>query len=295
MLGFEARHVVSSSTSRRVLFGAFEHSVVIRDLVHGTQSETIHTTFDFGGRRLALSDELDGILAAAYDRYGLALYTGNTGHEVWRRKDIRKVQDISLSPDGLTAYCGMEAAPLAVIDLRTGDTKRRVRGVRFLCASPYAPVQFADSSRPFVADARGNHLFYVDRVTFAVLDVVFAPDLLVLSESGGPVRCIVLATGHEKWRYDPPKGSHVLRVGYHEERSCVLGVEWPYAEGGPKRLLQFSPEHGAIVGALDVCELTDCCFALAGRVLVTTEGEVIDTATGERRLNRIRGFQVDRP
>lgn len=38
VLGFESRHVVPSSSGRRILFGAFEHSVVVRDLVRRTQS-----------------------------------------------------------------------------------------------------------------------------------------------------------------------------------------------------------------------------------------------------------------
>lgn len=67
--------MVSSSTGRRVVFGAFEHSVVVMDLVSGALSPVLETTFDFGGKRLALSDELDGLLAAAYHVHGLGFYS----------------------------------------------------------------------------------------------------------------------------------------------------------------------------------------------------------------------------
>ncbi|MFN0070918.1 MAG: hypothetical protein ACKVVP_05445 [Chloroflexota bacterium] len=175
MLEFKGRHVEPSSTGRRILFGAFEHFVVVRDLVRSTCSIRLTTTFDFGGRRLALSDEVDGVIAAAYHVHGLAFYSCSTGHELWRRKDIKKVQHITLSRDGLRAYCGREGASLAVIDLRTGETIRGVRGARSLHDSPYDAVQFLDGTRPQLLDSVGRRRFFVPRTTFAFLDVAFAP------------------------------------------------------------------------------------------------------------------------
>jgi hypothetical protein len=289
VLGFEARHVVPSSTNHRVLFGAFEHSVVIRDLVLGTQSAPFHTTFDFGGQRLALSDEVDGVLAGAYHIHGTALYSASTGREVWRRKDLRKVQRITLSRDGSAAYCGIEDSPLVEIDLRTGETRRKVRAARSLNDSPYDNVCFLDGSPPQLVDETGLRRFIVDRTTFGFLDVAFAPGLLCLSESGGPVRCIDLATGEEQWRYEPPLGSHVLCLGYRAEAPGFLGVEWPFEKGGAKRLLQVSLD-GSILGTHNLREPRDCCFALAGPVVVTTEV----TSLTQQQARRSRIPRADR-
>lgn len=187
MLDFDGRHVVPSSTGRRALFGAFEHAVVVRDLVGGAQSAGFATTFDSGGRRLALSDQLDGVLAAAYHVHGLAFYSCGTGRELWRRRDIKKVQHITLSSDGFTAYCGRDGASLTVVDLRTGETTRTVRGARALHDSRYDSVQFLDGTRPQLIDRVGHRRFQVHRTTFGFLDVTFAPGLLALSEQGG--RC----------------------------------------------------------------------------------------------------------
>jgi|WetSurMetagenome_2_1015567.scaffolds.fasta_scaffold257298_1 hypothetical protein len=137
LLGIEPRCVVSSSSGQRVLFGAFEHETVVYDLLHHIRSETVHTTFDFGGKRIALSDELDGILAAAYRRFGLALYSVNEGIEVWRRKDIKNIQHVVLSNDGIRAYCGIQDSALAIIDLQTGETIRKIKAARSLHDSPY--------------------------------------------------------------------------------------------------------------------------------------------------------------
>ncbi|WP_457618860.1 hypothetical protein [Lutibacter sp.] len=281
MAGFQVRHVVSSSTGRRVLFGAFEQEIVIFDLLSGTRSETIQTTFDFGGRRLALSDEVDGVLAAAYYIHGLALYFCNTGREVWRRKDVKKVQCITLSRDGIKAYCGIEGSSLLVIDLYSGETVRKIKGAVALYDSPYDRVKFLDGTRPQVLEEDGHRRFYVERTTFAFLDVAFAPGLLCVSEAGGPVRCIDLLTGHEQWRYDPPSGTHLLSLSYCDEGYCFLGIEWSFEKGGTKRMLRLSYDEGIVLGSFDVGMPGGCTFALDGKVLVTSDGKIFDTTTGK--------------
>lgn len=279
MLGFDVRHVVTSSCGNRVLFGAFEQSVIVRDLVRGTESARFETTFDFGGQRLALSDELDSVLAAAYHVHGLALYSCATGREVWRRRDVKKVQRVTLSRDGRTAYCGREGSSLAVVDLHTGETTRTVRGARALHDSKYDTVQFVDGTKPQLVNGTGERMFFVERTTFAFLDVTFAPGLLGLSESGGPVRCVDIRVGLVRWCYQPPVGCHVLCLGYCEAEPSFLGVEWSFEKGGAKRLLRWSLDDGVVIDSLNLGEPIDCCFAMAGKVIVTAEGEELDSTS----------------
>jgi hypothetical protein len=66
----------------------------------------LETTFDFGGERLALSDELDGVLAAAYHIHGLAFYCCKTVVCCGAARTSRRCNGSALSRDGATAYCG---------------------------------------------------------------------------------------------------------------------------------------------------------------------------------------------
>ncbi len=286
MLGFEGRHAVSSSTGRRALLGAFEESVVVRDLLTGACSPAVKTTFDFGGDRLALSDELDGILAAAYHVPGLAFYGCTSGREQWRRKDLKKVQSVTLSRDGLTAYCGRKGSPLAVVDLQTGDIKRTIRGARGLHESIFDSVQFLDATYPQLLTDAGQRLFSVRRETFAFLDIAFAPGLLVVSEVSGPVRCIELTNGKERWRYQPKPGSHILHLGYRDSEPSLLGVEWQYEEGGAKRLMRWSVDNGDVLESLVLGEPADCCFGLSGEVIVLSNGDVLPTSSQEPKASQ---------
>ncbi len=282
MHDFEGRIVVASSTGKRVVLGAMEHSAVVIDLDTRSTSTTLETTFDAGGKRLALSDEMGALLAAAYHTYGLASYCCRTGRELWRRKDLKKVQRISLSADGITAYCGREDAPLAAVDLRTGETTYTVRGARGLYESRFDLLRFVDTTKPYLSRSDGGQNLPINRLSFAFLDVCFGPGLLVLSESGGPVRCFDTATGLERWRYEPMAERHVLHLGYQTSVPYVLGVEWPYVEGGSKRLIRWSPTDGTLVDTMILGRPADCCFGLDGEVVVLSDGRIIFTAPHRR-------------
>jgi outer membrane protein assembly factor BamB len=289
-LDFPVRHVVPSSTGRRVILAAFERDVVIHDLVDGSRSGVIKTTFDFGGRRLALSDEVDGLLAAAYQIRGLALYCAKSGREIWRRKDLKRIQKITLSRDGLTAYCGVEEASLVAVDVRSGDTKFKMRAAESVYDSPFDPIKVVEIRRPIVRDTAGRQLersgraiiqddagkplFRLRRESGGTLDATFAPGLFFLAEVGGPLRCFDLRSGAEKWRYQNPEGSHYLHIGYCGETHTLFGIEWPYEHGGPKTLRCHCADDGEFRGSRDLGEAVTFGFALGGKVLVTSDGEV---------------------
>lgn len=277
MLEFEGRTAVASSTGQRALIGAWENSVATIDLRRGNAISRFETRFDAGGHRLALSDQVDGVLAAAFERHGLALYSCITGTERWRRADLKKIQRISLSRDGLTAFCGREAASLAVIDINTGETKRQIRGAQALYESSFDRVQVLDTAHPHAIGEDGNRLFTIDRVTFAFLDVGFAPGAIVVSESGGPVRCIDNLTGAERWRYTPKNGSHVLELGFRLGDASVLGVEWPFEKGGPKTLVSWALSDGKVRNRQILGQPEGCCFGLEGSVVVFSDGSILPT------------------
>jgi hypothetical protein len=282
MPGFAIRNIVASTSGRRVLLGAFENDVVLHDLSSGRTSEAFKTTFDAGGNRLALSDELDIAIAGAYYRHGVAAYSGRTHELLWRRADVKKVQTITLSRDGETAYCGLEAGPLAVLDVRTGEMLRTIRGARSAHESAFDDASLLETRPLQVVDRSGKRICTITLGSFATLSAAFAPNVVCISEAAGPVRCIRLRDGLEVWRYRPPNGAHVLTLAYDARRECISGVEWPFEKGGAKRLKSWRCSDGEAVSEHVIGEPSEECFALSGGVLVLADGRVLDTATSEQ-------------
>lgn len=273
-MDFDVRHVVCSSAGTRVLFGAFEHDVSLVELDGMEPPKAIRTIFDFGGSRLALSDEVNGILAAAYSLHGVAFYSGFNGDEIWCRKDIKKVQRVSLSSDGEFAFCGRDTGPLIILDLATGKTVDTMRGVRALQESSFDQVKFADGTNPCLI---GEKRIPIQLESFAILSSAFGPNVFAFSEAGGSLCCIDTKRGKEMWRYSPPAGNHVLDVGYRKDSAVFLGIEWPFQNGGNKLLLHISAETGEILQRQDIGKPVDTCFAKAGKMLVTSSGQRITT------------------
>ena len=279
---FAVYNVVASSTGSHILLGDHEHNVAAYDLHNNVCSKIIKTTFD--GDRLALSDEFSIIIAGAHHVHGLAAYSLDEGSEQWRRKDIKKVQSINLSSNGAVAYCEREDASLVVIDVQNGELQRTVRGAEAVYDSKYDDVKFVDAHKPYLLDSDMKRISYIEKTSFAILGAVFAPGLLFISESCGPIRCFDIASGKEQWRYNPEKGSHVLELGYHLERSSLLSIEWPKVRGGDYRLLRLTLEEGKILDSFPINEGGSCCFALDGQILAVARGqkgmEIINTGTG---------------
>jgi len=117
------------------------------------------------------------------------------------------------------------------------------------------------------------------RESFAVLCVAFAPGLICISKSTGPLRCLRTKTGEEVWHFTQ-KDQHFLELAYAEENKVFVGVCWPYERGGSHRLLRFAPQSGDLTEVLDLGPSGEFAFCQRGSRLISSNGSVIDSVTG---------------
>src|SRR5262249_2314507 len=115
--------------------------------------------------------------------------------------------------------------------------------------------------------------------SFGVLCVAFAPGSVCVSESTGPLRCLDTQTGDERWRFQE-KGQHFLKMAFSEHAQAFVGVCWPYERGGSFRLLRFEPQSGDVSAVTELGNAGKFEFCLRGTRLLSSDGSVLDSATG---------------
>ena len=140
---------------------------------------------------------------------------------------------------------------------------------------------------------RGGKDLRIPNLSFALLEVAFCPDRLCLTEAGGPVRCLDCQSGVEVWRYEPPRGTHVVRLAYRPADRSFYGVQWEYEHGKSRTLFRFAGGGGRYE---DICQLRSWCeeFCENGDVLVNSAGDVISVADG-KTINQLTFPPKDYP
>jgi hypothetical protein len=179
----------------------------------------------------------------------------------------------------VSAFCGIAAGPCIILDVESGETLDRWRGVRAVLSSPFSPIYLTDGQQYQI---RGDPDFTLSRVLreTALLDAAFGPDAFCISESGGSVRAFEVLTCRQRWRYQPPVNHHVLHVAFRPSDECFLGVQWQYATGGPFELWRWSAPTGDATRVTTLPHGATFEFCRRGGALLGSDGQMIDTSTG---------------
>jgi hypothetical protein len=243
---------------------------------------TFSTIMDAGGTRLAVAPDGRNCIAAAYHVEGIAGYTACDGKEAWRRKDLKKTQTVRVSLDGRRVYACFDNRSCQVLNRETGKTIKTWPGVRHVWESPYQPAMLLEKRTLVLQSPDEKKIASIPAETFAVLCVAFGPGLVCVSESGGPLRCLDVQTGEERWRFQE-KGQHFLELAFAEHVQAFVGVCWPYERGGSFRLLRFEPRSGAPSDVTELGKAGEFVFCLRGTRLLCSDGSVLDSATGQNK------------
>jgi hypothetical protein len=105
----------------------FESRIQIWSWRTRQQLSEFETILDFGGRRLALTPD-GGVCIAGSFHHGLAAYSVPEGRVLWHRRDLRKVQLVTLSASGREIYCGVDGPSVQIIEAETGSSLGKLAG-----------------------------------------------------------------------------------------------------------------------------------------------------------------------
>jgi outer membrane protein assembly factor BamB len=225
--------------------GLFESTVQTWDLDSRTKLAQFETPLEFGGRRLALSN--DGSLCAAASwrggrRGGVAGYEAQTGIAVWHRPKLAETQSLSFSADGAGLWYMPDTGSTLRLDVRTGATVEKLVGVRRVFEDPRGSARLLVRNRGLCLKASTGIVRIKPQ---KVLDAVLDGTRVCVSEMGSLLRCFDYA-GAELWRFDAGTGSHVIRVWSEPSLDYYYGVTLNYAaQKYQPRLLIFDRNSGS--------------------------------------------------
>jgi len=173
---FKTWDIETSYFNNLVVAGEFNKRVSIWNATTGERISEIETLFDFGGRRFAISPRGDSVAAGAYDgsylndkkRYGgaVALYNLNDGSEIWKRKDIKRIQSIkfggSTYRDRILTFFSDQACQ--ILRVSDGATEKKIRNTEWIVESLQGDLQYIQGHYSYrVLDtATGKKLLHRD-------------------------------------------------------------------------------------------------------------------------------------
>lgn len=230
--------------------------------------------YDIGGRRVALSSDGSFVVVAAYHRHGLAVRDAS-GSVLWQRRDIKKTQNVVWSMTDQVIYCCVEKRGCFLLAASDGNELGRWRGVQRNFVGAGNKIIRTTSKHIELTSDNGESLAKTPLVTFAALWAEFGDGTVAISESGGPVRFFSSTNLRVIAEYIPPKGHHVLTLGFSPAEGIYRGVEWEYAERGEATLLEFGRSDYSVKRRMKLSS-SRAQFCLAGTHLVLDNGALVN-------------------
>ncbi len=270
-----------SRNSHFAVFSKFDNHVQVWDLLAQRRVAAFETILDFGGRRIAINDAGTCCVAGGYKR-GISAYDVATGQELWRRKDLTGVHLISITLDQKRALCGFEKRGFESLNLETSKSKTPLRGVRMVVESEFDPVRIFEKNGAnyIVADNENKKLLTIPRETFAPLSFAFSPGHVVVTESGGRIRCHNLQKGSMVWNYQPEPGTHALRLAFNNCDNSLVAILWPYRNGGPYQVVNFDIVDGSEKSQFMIDRGMEFAFLASGSRILSSDGIIRECETG---------------
>lgn len=202
-----------------------EHLLKVYDLKTGQERIKFTVLWDGGGNRVCFSRDGAHIYVGCYDVHGLACYEVTSGKEVWRRKDLKSVQHVAVSPGNGFVFCGRETGASHVVEAGTGKTMLNPRGAKEVWFSPiddHALVDLGKGREIEIHRPLGTRVGKFARLSFGIVSAAFSQASVALAETGQSLRAIGLRDFVQVWQL-PTDDAHTCKaLAYSQRRDAFM-------------------------------------------------------------------------
>jgi outer membrane protein assembly factor BamB len=272
------RHLASSHSGSRIAAAEFEKYVSIWDVMIQRPVRNLITCLDFGGCRLAISEDGRLCITASFKENMISCFDTDSGREIWRRSDLMSPQHVSL-PNKEQVIVITDANSAYTLSAFNGETVEVRNEVLRVVESEWGPFTLVSRPGELELRTRERLLRVIPRQTFGELAVEFGPEVFCVSESAGQLHCFDLESGIEKWAY-ADQSRHVTELCYSHSKNTFFAVDFAYKSEGMRRLLRFDPLSGKMNIVMNLNAAWAIAFCFDSTKLITADGMVIDTSSG---------------
>jgi hypothetical protein len=278
------RHIAVPQAETDIFATAeLEDRVTLWSLRDRRKLTEIRTVLDFGATRLAMVQHLGSCLLIAASFEGPVNGYDLEGSVLWSRKDLVGAQHLTPIPNGPEPMIGVgsEGEPHRVLGALDGKEITARDGIKKMYSSLSTAKILAITSNSAIclAGLSSVPLWQQSLVSFAVLHGGLSSRQVAYCEAAGAMYCFDLAGTH-KWTLKPDKNRHFLRLTWNQATGRWMAVDWDYENGGSKRLLEISEAGNAALIA-DLGEPSETEFFATGDRLITSNGDIFDTHSGQ--------------
>jgi WD40 repeat protein len=278
----EIRHISTQFNSNVIAVAEFEKTVQIVDVLNQVVISEFETILDYGGRRLAISEDSQSCICGSWARYGICCYDINTGSLIWQRKDLKKVQHIqTLRSDTNIVFAQFNTGASRLLNINDGSDVKKMPGVKLYFESKFQPIDIYDKSTKIEIIDRQTSLvkLQIDHRSFATLDIAFSPGSFLISEAGGPVSCYDIENGKLKWRWRKNEEEHYTNVGFNEDLGIYVCLSHPF-EPHDKKIIYIDCQSGQIKHQINIKRPLVTKFLLDSQFVLTSERDLMSVKTG---------------
>lgn len=246
----------------------------------GRRLAEFDSEFDIGGTRLAVAGNVGICLVGSYRLGSIAAYSMSSGALLWHLGGVGRVQNISITGSEVAAYVCNADRQGVIVELCTGLIIDEFRGLSRVWQSMESKFRVEGGDGVVLVDQGGAKVLDIHDDYDAVMAVDFNDRHVAVSEVGGCLRVIEIASQQVVARCEPPPNQHFLRVCLSSDGATIRAIQWDFVAGGPKQLggwkLDGEPvQSKTLIGLPVSMEFYD-----QGNRLVTTDGTMYDCVTG---------------
>jgi len=222
---YKMRHIATSLNGSYFLTAEFKEKVYCWDIDTFKCISEFNTKLDFGGNRLAITEDGTHCIAAAYSRYGVSMYDVSNGSIVWQRKDIKKTQYVVLNPSNDKIYLGLEERSMIILNRNDGEGDEKIRS---------ATKIYFDRLKAKPLFIKGRNQIIFDKIkikspTFTFLDVQPVGTGVVMSAVGSELFYYDYTKNEITWKIMPQNGEHFIKLSYSSDNETIYAVLYKYS------------------------------------------------------------------